>query len=76
MSDPDVTVIKEKGSGGGVIVAIIALVIVAAVAFWLISTKSDAPPSDANVAAAADKVGAAAEQVGNAAEDAVSKIDQ
>lgn len=74
MSEPDVTIVKEKGSGGGMIVAIVALALVAVVAFWLISTQKTANPSDVNVAAAADKVGAAADKVGNAVEDAANSI--
>lgn len=75
MSEPDVTIIKEKGSSGGMIVALVALALIALAAFWLISNngKTTTNPSDANVAAAADKVGAAAEKVGNAVENAAKR---
>mgnify|MGYP001358422816 CR=1 FL=1 len=74
MSEPDVTIIKEKSSGSGMIIALVALALIALAAFWLISNNSTkVAPSDANVAAAADKVGAAADKVGNAVQDAVKK---
>jgi len=72
-----VTIVKERGSGmGGMMVALLALVVIAVVAFWALDDrKAPADPSDASIAAAADKVGGAAEKVGNAAEEAVKKIN-
>ena len=72
-----VTIVKEssRGSGGGILVALIALVVIAAIAFWAINNANRTSPSDASISAAADKVGTAAQKVGNAAEDAVKKIN-
>ena len=71
-----VTVIEERGSrgNGGVIIGIIALLLIALGGFWLLSQRG-ADPSDANIAAAADKVGAAAEEVGDAATNAADKLN-
>lgn len=73
---PDhVTIIKESSnSGSTILVALIALLVLAAIGYFVVSAQSESS-SDASVAAAADKVGAAAEQVGDAAEDAVKKIN-
>jgi len=71
-----VTVIKESSGGnGGMVLAIVALVLVALGGFYLLSTGGTADPADASIAAAADKVGAAADQVGDAASEAASKIE-
>ncbi len=72
-----VTIIKERGSGmGGIMIAVLAIVVIAVVAFWAIgSNQKSVDPSDASIAAAADKVGSAAQKVGTAAEEAVKKIN-
>ena len=73
-----VTVINERGGSGmgGIMIALIALVLRFAIAFFAInSSQSKVDPSDASIAAAADKVGGAAEKIGNAAEEAVKKIN-
>jgi predicted ABC-type transport system involved in lysophospholipase L1 biosynthesis ATPase subunit len=72
---PDhVTIIKERGSGGSVVLAVLAALAIALVArFYLGDTKA-ANSADDNVAAAADKVGAAADKVGDAAQDAAKKV--
>lgn len=72
--DPDhVTIVKERGSGGTGVIAIIALLLIAAFVYFVLVRQPESR-TDANVSAAADKVGAAAEKVGNAAEDAAKKV--
>ena len=75
-----VTVVEDSGrsrggSGGGMMLALLALVLIAAVAFWMVTQNKSGAAKDRSVAAAADKVGNAADKIGNAAEDAVKKID-
>ena len=76
-SQPDhVTIIKERGSsGGGMMVAVLAIVLIAIAAFYLLSNRTDPSSKDASITAAANKVGNAADKVGNAAEDAVKKVN-
>ncbi len=69
-----VTIIKQGGSGGGIIVGVLIALAIALLAWLVLSGPRAVDPSDASVAAAADKVGAAADQVGQAAQDAVKKI--
>ena len=72
--EPDhVTIVKERGdSGGAMVVTVIALLLLAAFAYFML-TRSGPDSTDASVAAAAQKVGDAADKVGNAAEDATKK---
>lgn len=73
-----VTIVKDSGGSGmgGMMIALIALVVIAVIAFWAINANQNkVDPSDANIAAAADKVGGAAEKIGNAAEEAVKKVN-
>lgn len=73
--DPDnVTIIKERSSGGTAVIAIIALLLIAAFAYFVLVKPSD-NSANRNVSAAADKVGAAAEKVGDAAEEAAKKVN-
>ena len=73
-SSEHVTIIREGRSSGGMIVAVLALVIIALVAIWALNSNGDR--TDSSVAAAADKVGSAAEKVGNAAENAGERLNQ
>ena len=69
---PDhVTIVRESGSGSTMLIAIVILLLVAVIGFWVMNSQTRVDPTDASVAAAADKVGAAAEKVGDAAQDAV-----
>lgn len=71
--DPDhVTIVKERGSGGTGVIAIIALLLIAAFAYFVLVRQPE-KSTDPNISAAADKVGAAAEKVGDAAQDAAKK---
>lgn len=74
--DPDhVTIIKERGSSGGsMVIAVIALLLIAAFAYFVL-VREPAGSTDANISAAADKVGAAADKVGDAAQDAAKKVN-
>lgn len=72
---PDrVTIIKEGNSGTGVMLGVLVALAIALVAFFLLSGRGAVDPSDASIAAAADKVGAAADKVGNAVDDAAQRI--
>ncbi len=73
--DPDnVTIIKERSSGGTAVIAIIALLLIAAFAYFVL-VKQPNNSADPNISAAADKVGAAADKVGDAAQDAAKKVN-
>jgi hypothetical protein len=79
MNDPNnspdhVTIIKERSSGGGVVLGMAVAVILAILAFMVFSGSDKADPSDASIKAAAEKVGAAADKVGDAAQDAAKKV--
>lgn len=74
-SPEHVTIVRERGSSGGMIVAIIALVLIAVAAFWAFGSGGN-ESSDNGVAAAADKVGAAADKVGEAAETAGRRMTE
>lgn len=70
---PDrVTVIKEGGSGGAIVIGIVVLLLIAIGGFWLMNHDSRTS-TDASISAAANKVGNAAEKVGNAADDSTQK---
>lgn len=73
-SPEHVTIIKEGGSGGGVVLGMAVAVILAILAFMVFSGSNKADPSDASIKAAAEKVGAAADKVGDAAQDAAKKV--
>ncbi|MFM5908099.1 MAG: hypothetical protein ACKOPO_11040 [Novosphingobium sp.] len=85
MSDPThspdhVTIIKEGNSGGGIFLGIVAAVVLALVAFWMLSGSRNGDSADASIraaadkaGAAADKAGAAADRIGDAAQDAAKK---
>lgn len=73
--DPDhVTVVKERGSGGTMVIAVIALLLIAAFLYFAVIQQPD-NSNDASINAAADKVGAAADKVGDAAQDAAKKVN-
>lgn len=73
--DPNhVTIVKERSSGGTAVIAIIALLLIAAFAYFVLVRQPD-NRTDPSISAAADKVGAAAEKVGDAAEDAARKVE-
>ena len=73
--DPDhVTIVKERSSGGTAVIAIIALLLIAAFAYFVLVRQPD-NRTDPSIAAAADKGGAAAEKVGDAAEDTARKVE-
>lgn len=73
--DPDhVTVVKERDSGGTMVIAVIALLLIAAFLYFAVIQKPD-NSTDASINAAADKVGAAADKVGDAAQDAAKKVN-
>lgn len=74
--NPDhVTIVKERGSSGGMMFFGLLAVIVLAVAIYFLTQGNRVSPSDVSVSNAAEKVGAAADKVGNAAEDAVKKTN-
>lgn len=70
-----VTIIRERGGSGGIIVAVLALALIAVAAFWLIGSSHEKSASDAGIAVAAEKVGNAADKVGGAAEDAAKNMN-
>jgi hypothetical protein len=68
-----VTIVKERGgSGGTMIVAVIALLLIAAFAYFVLAKEPAVNPTDASISAAANKVGDAADKVGDAAQDATN----
>lgn len=69
-----VTIIKERSSGGTILVALMIVIALVAVGYMLLSDRNAVDPADASIAAAADKVGTAAQQVGDAAQDAAQSI--
>ena len=70
-SEPN-KVIVEK-SGNGALVAILALIVIALVAFGGYSLIQSENNKDNAISTAADKVGDAAQDVGDAAQDAAKK---
>lgn len=73
--DPDnVTIVRERSSGGTAVIAIIALLLIAAFTYFAL-VKQPADRTDPNISAAAEKVGAAADKVGDAAQDAAKKTN-
>ena len=71
---PTATVIERRGSGGGVIIGIIVLAVIAAVAYFLIDMNKGETRKDDAIAAAAGKIGDGAQKVGDAAEKAGEKL--
>ena len=72
MADEPNQIIVEK-SGNGAMVAILALLVIALVAFGGYSLIQSQNHKDNAISTAADKVGDAAQDVGSAAQDAVKK---
>jgi hypothetical protein len=69
-----VTIIKEGNSGTGIVLGVLGALAIALLAYFLLSDRGAVDPSDASIAAAADKVGTAADKVGNAVDDAAQRI--
>lgn len=68
------TVIERRGSGMGVILAIILIALVAVVAVFMITQNNREDAKADAITGAASSVGKAADKVGDAASDAVNKI--
>lgn len=71
------TVIRERGSSGGgmgIVMAIVLLVAVVAGIYLFSQTSSSETAKNNAIAEAASDVGNAASQVGNAAEDAAKSV--
>jgi hypothetical protein len=62
-----VTVVREGGSFGGIILGIIALAIIAGLVIWLATSRNDNGGANSSITTAAQKVGNAADKVGDAA---------
>jgi len=71
---PGTTVIERRGGGGGVIMGIIAIALIAAIAFFLFDMNKGETRKDNAVTEAAGKVGDSAKKIGDAAEKAAEKL--
>ena len=68
------TIVESRGSGMGVIFAIILVALIAVVAVFMITQNNREDAKADAITGAADSVGAAADKVGDAASEAVKKI--
>lgn len=71
---PGTTVVERRGGGGGVILGIVAIALIAVVAFFLFDMNKGESRKDDAVAEAAGKVGDSARKIGDAAEKAADKL--
>ena len=70
------TIIERRGSGMGVIFAIILVALVAVVAVFMITRNNREDAKADAVTSAAQSVGKAADKVGDAASQAAKKMEQ
>ncbi len=70
MDEPHVTIIKERGSGGGWLVGIVLLAVLAVGVFFAVNYSNSNAARNSAITAAATSVGNAANSVGEAAKKA------
>ena len=70
------TVIRERGSGTGIIIAVILLIAVIAGIYLFSQTSSNEAAKDSAITNAAESVGEAADQVGDAAQDVANSANE
>lgn len=68
------TVVERRGGGGGVILGILAIALIAVVAFFLLDLNKGETRKDAAITEAAGDVGDGARKIGDAAEKAADKL--
>jgi uncharacterized membrane protein len=71
---PGPTVVERRGGGGGVILGILAIALIAVVAFFLLDLNKGETRKDDAIARAAGDVGDGARKIGDAAEKAADKL--
>ncbi len=72
---PTTTVVESRGSGAGVIAAIVLIALAVIVAVFLITQNNREDAKSDAITGAAQSVGSAANKVGDAAGRAVDKIE-
>lgn len=68
---PDTVVVERRGTGMGLLIGIVAILLIAVVAFFVVSQNRNDTLRTEAVTSAAQDVGDSAKQVGDAAEKAV-----